>query len=69
MEPQLIDYYNELPYYANVINELNEEYEELLIETQNQFSIYNNYEKKYNDLKNEFKKYKKENKNKNKKII
>ena len=59
MEPQIIEYYNELPYYANVIHELNDEYEELLIETQNQFSIYNNYEKKFYDLKKEFNDYKK----------
>jgi len=29
-EPQLINYYNELPDYAIVINNLNEEYEELI---------------------------------------
>ena len=29
-EPQIIHYYNELPNYAIVINNLNEEYEELI---------------------------------------
>ena len=29
-EPQLINYYNELPNYAIVINNLNQEYEELI---------------------------------------
>ena len=53
MEPQIIEYYNELPSYAIVINDLNDEYEELLDETQKQFSFYNNYEKKYHDLKKE----------------
>jgi len=29
-EPQIIHYYNELPNYAIIINNLNEEYEELI---------------------------------------
>ena len=30
MEPQLIDYYNEMPYGVNVIEKMNEEYEEAM---------------------------------------
>ena len=59
MEPQIIQYYNELPYYAEVIQNLNDEYEELLIETQNNFIEYNFYRFQYNILKKEFKEFKK----------
>ena len=57
MEPQIIQYYNELPYYAEVIQNLNDEYEELLIETQNNFIEYNFYKFQYNILKKEFKEF------------
>jgi len=59
MEPQIIQYYNELPYYAEVIQNLNDEYEELLIETQNNFIEYNFYRFQYNIFKKEFEKLKK----------
>jgi len=59
MEPQIIQYYNELPYYAEVIQKLNDEYEELLVETQNNFIEYNFYKFQYNILKKKFKEFKK----------
>ena len=34
MEPQFIQYYNELPYYEIVIDDLNQEYDNLLSITQ-----------------------------------
>ena len=45
MEPQIIDYYNEIPSGINVINKMNEELDELQ-------KKYNELEKKYNKLKN-----------------
>ena len=36
MEPQLIDYYNEMPHGVNVIEKLNEEFDEL----QNKYKKY-----------------------------
>ena len=29
MEPQIVDYYNDFPHSVNVINKLNDEYDEL----------------------------------------
>ena len=45
MEPQIIDYYNEMPSGINVINEMNEELDELQ-------KKYDELQKKYNKLKN-----------------
>ena len=44
MEPNIIDYYNELPNSVNVIDKLNEEYSELL-------EKYEKLNKKYDTLK------------------
>ena len=63
MEPQIIEYYNELPSYAIVINNLNQEYDELLSETQEHFKNDNYYEKKYHKLKDELNTHKKKNRN------
>ena len=60
MEPEIIQYYNELPSYAIVINNLNQEYDELLSETQEHFKKDNYYEKKYHKLKDELTTYKRE---------
>ena len=52
MEPQIKDYYNEFPDGINVIDKMNEEYNEL-------YKNYNNLQQKYNSLKKTNKKLKK----------
>jgi len=59
MEPQIIQYYNELPYYAIVINDLNQEYDNLLSITQGHFIEMNSFKSEYNDLKKELEMLKK----------
>ena len=44
MEPQIIDYYNELPHSVNVIDKMNQELEDLQ-------KKYEKLEKAYNELK------------------
>ena len=45
-EPQIINYYNDFPEYAIIINNLNEEYDELITSYIRLYDKINQYEKK-----------------------
>lgn len=45
-EPQIINYYNDLPEYAIIIDNLNEEYDELITNYIRLYDKINQYEKK-----------------------
>ena len=45
-EPQIINYYNDFPEYAIIINNLNEEYDELITNYIRLYDKVNQYEKK-----------------------
>ena len=67
MEPQLIDYYNEMPHMVNIIDKMNKEYEEIqelikdinpfLIDQEPEFTILHE-EKEYKKEKEEEKTFK-----------
>jgi len=57
MEPQLIDCYNEMPFGINVIEKLNEEYEEVLQKNKELEDQYKKLETKNKKLEEQYKKY------------